>query len=134
MKQLIQIDMDDTSFDFGNSRVFHGKEIDDTRMYEPGFFLDLQPIPGALCAIRKLIKMGYDVQLLTQPVANSAHSYSEKVQCVGMWLPELVDKINMVQDKGLVRGDWLIDDNANNWEEIVRFFHEMAIIGVGTLP
>lgn len=112
---LILIDMDDTTFDFGGSEVF-GEHVDDSKMYEPGFFRDLKPIPGALVAVRKLIKLGFEVQILTQPVAQSPHSYSEKVQCIGMWLPELLNGINMVQDKGLVKGDFLIDDNAKKWK------------------
>lgn len=111
----IHIDMDDTSADFGGAEVF-GEVIDDTKMYQPGFFRDLKPIDGALVGIRKLIKLGYDVQILTQPVANSPHSYSEKVQWIGMWLPELLHKVNMVQDKGMVVGDYLIDDNLNKWK------------------
>lgn len=116
MKRKIYIDMDDTLADFQNSPAFKGmSEIDDSLMYERGFFRDLPPVPGALVAIRKLIKRGFDVQILTQPVANSAHSYSEKVQWVGMWLPELLSKINMVQDKGIIRGDFLVDDNLHKW-------------------
>lgn len=111
----IQVDMDDTSADFGGDEVF-GEIIDDSKMYEPGFFRDLKPIDGALVGIRRLIKLGYDVQICTQPVANSPHSYSEKVQWVGMWLPELINKINMTQDKGLVLGDYLIDDNLTKWK------------------
>lgn len=118
MMPTIQIDMDDTCADFGGADVFEAI-LDDTKMYQPGFFRDLKPIDGALVGIRKLIKLGYDVQILTQPVANSAHSYSEKVQWIGMWLPELLHKVNMVQDKGMVVGDFLIDDNLNKWK--VRF-------------
>jgi 5'-nucleotidase len=149
----IYIDMDDTTADFGGAEVF-GEIIDDTKMYQPGFFRDLKPIDGALVAVRKLIKLGFDVQILTQPVAQSPHSYSEKVQWIGMWLPELLDKINMVQDKGQVVGEFLIDDNLSkwkdkfetnggrfihfpykrfstshkaSWENIVRFFEEVAL-------
>lgn len=119
MKKIIQIDMDDTSADFKGHPEFKGITLDPVRvaaMYRPGFFAELAPVEGALSAIRALIRMGFDVQILTQPVAESAHSYSEKVQWIGMWLPELVNKINMTQDKGLVKGHFLIDDNAEKWE------------------
>ncbi len=112
---LILVDMDDTTADFGGSPVFD-EILDDTKMYEPGFFRDLKPIDGALVAVRKLIKLGFEVQICTKPLAQSAHSYSEKVQWIGMWLPELIYKINMTQDKSLVRGDYLIDDNAKEWK------------------
>lgn len=112
---LIQVDMDDTTADFGGSDVF-GEILDDTKMYEPGFFRDLKPVDGALVAVRKLIKLGFEVQICTKPLAQSAHCYSEKVQWIGMWLPELVYKINMTQDKGLIKGDYLIDDNLKEWK------------------
>lgn len=118
MKKIIFIDMDDTIADFQGAAVFDPKaRIDESRMFKEGFFRDLRPVPGALRAIRRLMRIGFDVQILTQPVADSAHSYSEKVQWLGMWFPELVTKLNMVQDKGIVRGHYLIDDNSNKWKD-----------------
>ena len=113
-KRLIQIDMDDTTFDFGD--YFGPNPVDDSKMFNRGFFRNLKPVSGALWAVRKLIRMGYDVQILTQPVAESARCYAEKVQWIGMWFPELLFKINMVQDKGLARGNYLVDDNADKWQ------------------
>lgn len=110
--------MDDVIADFKGHPEFKGIGVTDitvARMYRPGFFRELAPVGGSLVAVRELIRMGYDVQLLTQPVAESPHSYLEKVQWVGMWFPELINKINMVQDKGIVRGDYLIDDNLPKW-------------------
>lgn len=117
MNPTIMIDMDDTIADFGNAKVFGDKPVDDTLMYEPGFFRNLELIPGALVAVRALIKMGYNVQILTQPVAISAHSYSEKVEWLGMHFPELLQSVNMVQDKGVVVANYLIDDNATKWKD-----------------
>lgn len=119
MKQkVLFIDMDDTIADFGGHPIFQKRgSVEETYMYEPGFFRDLKPIEGALVAVRVLIKMGFDVQILTQPVATSPHCYSEKVQWLGMWFPELINKVNMMQDKGLAKGHYLIDDNAKKWKE-----------------
>ena len=112
------VDMDDTIADFKGAKIFKDMgKLEVSRMHEPGFFKDLMPVEGALVAVRELIAMGFDVQILTQPVANSAHSYSEKVQWIGLWFPELINKINMVQDKGLIKGDYLIDDNKPKWME-----------------
>lgn len=115
-KKIIFIDLDDTIADFLGSEVFKDR-IDIYKMFEPGFFFNLKPVDGALSGVRALIEMGWDVYILTQPVAESAHSYSEKVQWIGMWFPELIRKVNMVQDKGLVKGDFLIDDNEKKWKE-----------------
>lgn len=116
-KKIVYIDMDDTIADFMRAPVFvtYGK-FDVAEMFEPGFFLSLKPIEGALVAVRQIIRMGYDVQILSQPVAESAHSYSEKVQWIGQHFPELIGKINLTQDKGLFKGDYLIDDNEPKWK------------------
>lgn len=115
-KKIIHIDMDDTIADFLGAKQFEdGFEV--AKMYEPGFFLSLKPIDGALVAVRQLIRMGYDVQILSQPVGESAHSYLEKVQWIGLHFPELIMKINLTQDKGLFKGDYLVDDNLPKWKE-----------------
>jgi 5'(3')-deoxyribonucleotidase len=114
--KILFLDMDDTLADFVGELKSRGlNPKDPTPMYEPGFFRDLKPIKGSLSAVRSLIKMGFDVQILTQPVAESPHSYAEKVQWIGMWFPELLSKINMVQNKGLVKGHYLVDDNRFKW-------------------
>jgi 5'(3')-deoxyribonucleotidase len=80
-------------------------------------FFDLKPLPGALSGVRALMRLGFDVHILTQPVAESAHSYSEKAQWVAVHFPELVNKVHMTQNKGLFVGHYLIDDNTKKWKE-----------------
>jgi 5'(3')-deoxyribonucleotidase len=119
-KEIVLIDMDDTSFGFCDHPVFHGINVNDqncTAMYEPGFFASLKPVPGALQAVRQLLRMGFDVQFATQPVAESPHSYSEKIQAIGLWFPDLIQKVNMTQNKGLLKADYLVDDRADKWQE-----------------
>lgn len=117
-RPIILVDMDDTVADYSSS--FGGRSFvqeDTAPMFGPGFFLNLKPVPGALVAIRHLINLGYDLWICTQPLAESPHSYEEKVKWIGMWFPELIKKIIMTQDKGMIRGDYLIDDNAEKWKE-----------------
>lgn len=115
--RIVYIDMDDTIADFLGSDQLPNRGEDVTPMYELGFFRDLKPVAGALAGVRAIIRMGYDVQILTQPLAESAHCYSEKVQWIALWFPELVGKINMMQDKGQALGHYLVDDNALKWKE-----------------
>lgn len=107
--------MDDTIADFIGSATVNGA-FDYLRMYEPGFFFKLKPIDGALVAVRQLIALGYDVQILSQPVADSPCSYTEKVQWIGIHFPDLIYKINLTQNKGQFIGDYLIDDNPTKWK------------------
>jgi 5'(3')-deoxyribonucleotidase len=114
-KKILYIDMDDTIADFTGSSVFDSG-FDVAKMYEPGFFLNLKPIDGALVAVRALIRLGFDVQILSQPVAESAHSYLEKAQWINLYFPELILKVNLTQDKGLFKGHYLVDDNLPKWQ------------------
>lgn len=116
MKQIVFLDLDDTVADFMGSEAFKDG-FDVTKMYEVGFFLNLKPTRGSLSAVRRIINLGFDVQILSQPVAESAHSYLEKVQWIALHFPELIGKINLTQDKGLFKGDFLIDDNETKWKD-----------------
>lgn len=116
MGKLIFIDMDDTIADFMGSEAFRDGFVVE-KMYEVGFFLNLKPIKNSLSSVRRLINAGHDVHILTQPVAESAISYIEKVQWISLYFPELVKKIHMTQDKGLFNGDYLIDDNPKKWKD-----------------
>lgn len=115
MSKIVFIDLDDTMADFTGSDSFKDG-FDVAKMYELGFFLNLRPVDGALVAVRQIIRLGYDVHILSQPVAESPHSYSEKIQWIGKWFPELICKVNLTQYKGLFKGDYLIDDNADKWK------------------
>ena len=120
MEKIICVDMDSVLADFEASEVLDpGLPIRPQvhKMYEHGFFFKLKPVSGAMSGLRALVRLGYDVHILSKPVAESAHSYSEKVQWIGMWFPEFIGKLHLTQEKGLFRGDYLIDDDANKWKD-----------------
>lgn len=120
MSKIVYVDMDDTIADFtGAILEKHGvyNEYAVRSMYEPGFFYGLRPIPGSLSGVRGLIRLGYDVHILSKPLATSSHSYSEKVQWISLHFPDLIRKVHFTQDKGLFKGDYLIDDNPAEWKE-----------------
>lgn len=116
-KPIVYIDMDDTIADFFKAAKDDNLNVDESKMYIDGFFENLEPIPGALTGVRRIMRLGYDVWILTQPLAESAASYQEKVRWINKWFPELNGKIVMTQDKGLHRGNYLIDDNATKWKD-----------------
>lgn len=116
MKKVVYLDLDDTLADFTGDKVF-SNGFDVAYMYEPQFFLNLKPIEGSQVAVRQIMKMGYDVHILSQPVAESAHSYSEKAQWIGIHFPDLINKLHLTQDKGLFVGAYLIDDNEHKWKD-----------------
>ena len=78
-----------------------------------GFFLNLDPMPGAIDAFNVLSRR-YDVWIATAPSIHNPMCYTEKRAWVekhlGMWA---VEKLIIIPDKSLLLGDYLIDDNTS---------------------
>ncbi len=137
----IFIDLDGVVVDFDKYKLSLGKPGEWVKM-QPGAYLAMEPIEGAIEAIRHLLKMEFDVMIATKPPTGVAHAYGEKAQWVLNHIPELERKIILMHDKGLLgdHGDFLIDDRphkancitfkgkllifSNNfkWNEILDYF------------
>ncbi|NWJ09751.1 NT5C protein, partial [Crypturellus undulatus] len=82
-------------------------------IYEsPGFFLGLDPIPGAIEAMREMMLMpDTQVFICTSPLRNYEHCILEKYTWVEKHLgPEFVERIILTRDKTVVSADLLFDD------------------------
>ena len=92
----------------------------------PGFFANLEPIPGAIEAMRGLLSAGYDVRICTAPKKIFDNCVAEKFAWVKKHLgQEFVERIVLTRDKTLVHGDILVDDKpiitgvcTPSWEHI----------------
>lgn len=127
----IYVDMDGVLADFYSHPKLGGEKRgygNYPEMYEPGFFLALPPIKGALEAMDILLKeKNLDIWILTQPVKETSYSYAEKVEWIKKYLPSLEGKIVMTQEKSHLagRGLTLIDDNpkwGSGWVARGGFF------------
>lgn len=119
-KPILFLDLDNTLFDFDAAST----EKSPSEMYAPGFFRNLKPFNGAQAFVRALFRsQQYDIYILTKPVFDSPISYTEKVEAIALHFPYLLNKIILTQDKGLVRGDILIDDSAEWKEKFQGFFY-----------
>lgn len=125
-KKILLIDMDQVMVNFyehpakhlnirGKARLadYPWTERNPPEMYEKGFWENLLPLEGAKEAIKELSKY-YDVWICSQPVATHPASYSGKVKWIDAHYPDLVKKVIFTQDKALIYGDYLIDDN-DDW-------------------
>ena len=136
------IDMDGVIVDFDKYMTDHNMPASEVKVLE-GAYLNMEPMPGALDAVRKLIEWGFDVWIATKPPTAVPHASSEKVQWILNHLPELKRNIIITPNKGLLgdSGDWLIDDRphkancedfagelityipkCNNWNHILTYF------------
>ncbi|XP_032995169.1 5'(3')-deoxyribonucleotidase, cytosolic type [Lacerta agilis] len=82
-------------------------------VYEsPGFFLGLDPIPGAIEAMQEMIQMpNTEVFICTSPIRKYEYCVQEKYSWVQKHLgPKYVERIILTRDKTVVSADLLFDD------------------------
>jgi len=128
------IDMDGVIVDFdayAKSQNLTGEEIKKA----PGSYLKMNPIPGALSAVRSIIGMGYEVWLATKPPTGIPFAYADKVSWVLIHLPELKRRIILTHDKGLLGNsdDFLIDDRPHK-ANCEKFTGTMIVFTPGYWP
>lgn len=106
----IYVDMDDTLCDFitpfktGEYKLKYPHS-------KVGFFLNLEPIDGAIEGMNTLMTK-YDVWILTRPSIKNTHCYTEKAEWIKKYFGEdMLFKLILCPDKSLVKGDYLIDDD-----------------------
>ncbi len=124
--KIIYLDLDNVLVDFHSHptlRIPHGF-FNHPNMFKDTYFSKLKPFPGAIKAAMTLLNNPkLDVYILTQPVANSIKSYSEKADWVAEYLPAFSDRLIMTQDKLLNKGDVLVDDSLK-WSKFEgKFIH-----------
>lgn len=109
--------MDDCIADFSlATRDPNTGKIREHMMWDKDFFINLEPIPGAKGALFELEKMGFDLYIISQPLAENPESYTDKAKWIQIHFPQLYRKIILTQNKGLCVADYLIDDNAHKWQ------------------
>ncbi len=96
----------------------HFPEVYRTRIgalaLRPGFFFNLDPIPGAVDAMHGLLARGFDVRICTSPKKIFDNCVTEKFAWVKKHLgQEFVERIVLTRDKTLVYGDILVDDKPD---------------------
>jgi len=113
--KIIYVDMDDVIADFSTSYSHHIKTMPDIKFPQSimGFFETLKPIDGAIDAINTLINSDcFDIYILTAPSTRNPLSYKEKRVWIENYFGyEFCKKLIICSNKGLLKGDILIDDN-----------------------
>ncbi len=78
---------------------------------EEGFFLNMEPIPGAIEAIHEMLDEKLRVMICTTPHPESMFCIGEKTAWVKKYLgKEFVKHMIFTQDKTIIHADVLIDD------------------------
>lgn len=129
----IFVDMDGVVVDFEAYRAAKGLTGDEIKRM-PGAYLEMQPIPGALEALDKLVGWGFEVWLATKPPTGCTYVYADKVQWVLDHCPQFKRKVILTHDKGLLGDDrdFLIDDRPHRagcraFKGLLFFFGSTAL-------
>ena len=113
-RMIIYIDMDDVLCHFESEKQRQIEANPDIAFPQsiPGFFENLKPIAGAIESVKKLIQSEkYSPYILTAPSILNPHCYTEKRLWVEKYFGmDFVDKLIICSNKGLLKGDVLIDD------------------------
>jgi len=134
MEKIIYVDMDDVLCDYRSSYNAALKKNPEIKYPQSqiDFFRKLIPVNGAIEGFKYLLNLSqYDVYILTAPSIKNPLCYLEKRLWVEDYFGiEVVNKLIIASNKGLLKGAFLIDDMVNgrgqeNFEgEIIHFGSE----------
>lgn len=114
-KTIIYVDMDRVLCDYDEGFARHQAKFPELKypQREPGLYLGLNPMPGAIETYQWMDKHPETaVFILTAPSIKNPHCYSEKRQWVERHLGmAVVQNLIITPHKHLNRGDYLIDDS-----------------------
>jgi 5'(3')-deoxyribonucleotidase len=116
-KSIVYVDMDDVLCDFSGAYKEHLQLHPHIKFPQstPGFFEGLLPIEGAIEATNFMRSTeSFELYILTAPSTRNPLSYTEK----RLWIEnhfdyEFTERLIICPNKGLLRGDYLIDDNLH---------------------
>jgi len=115
-KIIVGIDMDGVLANFDKGVGRPGHEQDPPEMFVPGFFRNLEVMPGAREAITELLKNeNLKLYICSKPTTKALNCASEKYEWINEHFPELLKRMNLMADKELFAGDYLIDDDYHRW-------------------
>lgn len=104
--------------DWGPHRIAKAGKAIYKYLTKPGFFRDLEPIPGAIEGVRALLERGHEPVIVTA----ARRGHVDKLEWIREHLPFLPrDNVVFAHRKELVRGDVLFDDAPHNLEAFAPY-------------
>lgn len=129
----ILIDMDETICDYSSKHAEGAAAGLKFPQSVPGFFLSLEPLEDAVDTVKWLAEH-FDVWIATAPSVRNSHCYSEKRDWIDKYFGlDMVRKTIICPNKGLLLGDYLIDDKAEGFGQ-ENFTGELLQFGSSAFP
>lgn len=99
---------------------------------QPGWFLNLDPLPGAQEFVQKLQDDNHQVYIVTACQLEWKHSIGEKMEWVLKYFPS-IDKKHFItaHHKYLIKGDVLDDDGGHNAKSYKEYHPKALTVGFG---
>jgi 5'(3')-deoxyribonucleotidase len=117
-KKTLLVDMDGVVADFDKGALnwarnmgISGQEFKDKKMYrQPSFYLELEPMEGALEAIQKL-EPKFEIRFVSAPSWGNPNSFTEKRLWIEKHFSTWAEKrMDLTFRKDLFMGHYLVDD------------------------
>lgn len=121
-KRILYIDMDGVivDFDSGINKLSAADKVKYINRYDetPGIFKLMEPLPGAIDAVKKLSDH-YDIYILSTAPWDNHGAWSDKIEWIKKYFGDdensvLYKKLILSHHKHLNRGSVLIDDRLKN--------------------
>lgn len=132
---IVYVDMDDVLCDFRTAYEMVKSTRPEISFPQslPGFFEGLDPLDGAIESVNSL-RQQHNLFILTAPSTRNPHCYTEK----RIWIEEhfgyeFTKRLIISPDKGLLLGDYLIDDHVSGKGQ-ERFGGEVIHFGSNRFP
>lgn len=119
-KKIVFLDLDGVLADFDAAAVDQNGSKDLSKMFVKGFFRSLPIKEGAKEAVDRLRQyQGIQLCIGSKPVKTNLWSTIEKYEWVQEHFPFLLPNVTLTFNKGLLLGDFLVDDDSI-WKELFR--------------
>lgn len=132
MKKILYIDLDGVCGNFAkaifdlspNTNVaFYTNEVDDICEANPTIFHTLEPIEGAIEAVKELFEL-FDVLFLSTPMSKVPLSYTGKCVWIQTHFGKSEDRrLVLTHRKDLAIGDIIVDDTTRNGVDKFKGIH-----------
>ncbi|HUC96055.1 MAG TPA: hypothetical protein VMR16_00095 [Candidatus Saccharimonadales bacterium] len=139
-RKILYIDLDGVVVDFesGVKKLSNNKSLSYAGRYDetPGIFRLMEPMPGAIDAVKRL-SSHFDVFVLSTAPWNNTSAWSDKIGWIKKYFGEndgsvLHKKMILTHRKDLNYGDILIDDRTKNGAD--KFRGELIVFGSERFP